>query len=282
MRLAVLSDIHGNLVALDAVLADLRQSAPEGFVVAGDLVGGPWPDETVRRLSSLGALMVRGNVEAGVVKYGTRNAPDEWLNSRQASLKRWAYDHLDDETFALLVALPEQRRVEFSGTPPIRVVHGSPRRPSERLEPDRDPRLIESILAELQEAVLVCGHTHRAWQHESQGKLALSPGAVSGPLDGTTGAQFALLTWHDDRWSVERRRVEYDLDEVRSACRERGLLEKGGALARAMLTSLETGRNVVDELLAFAREQARVAGIDDQKVIPDEVWDRAERDFFGD
>lgn len=282
MRLAVLSDIHGNLVALDAVLADLRESVPEGFVAAGDLVGGPWPDETIRRLSSLGAFMIRGNVDAGVVKYGTRNAPDEWLNSRQAALKRWAYDHLDEETFALLKALPEQRRVEFPETPPIRVAHGSPRRLSERVEPDRDPGLIESVLAELQEPVLVCGHTHRAWQHESQGKLALNPGAVSGPLDGTTGAQYALLTWHDGRWSVEHRQVDYDLDEVRSACRERGLLEEGGALARAMLASLETGRNVVDEFLGFAREQARRAGIADQQVIPDEVWDRAERDFFGD
>jgi len=98
-------------------------------------------------------------------------------------------------------------------------------------------------------------------------------------LDGFVGAQWALLTWSGGRWRAELRGVRYDLEQVRAAFRDSGLLADGGVLARAYLLCLETGHNVWGDFLAFARELAHAAGMDISGAIPDEAWDQAVAQF---
>lgn len=105
--------------------------------------------------------------------------------------------------------------------------------------------------------------------------MALNPGAVCGPLDGYVGAQYALLTWESDRWRVEHRAVPYDLDRIRAAFRESGLLEEVGAWARIVLLCIETGQNIAEEFLAYARGLVAKAGFKDCKVVPDAIWEEA-------
>ena len=252
MRLAVMSDIHGNLPALEAVLEDLQPYEPDGILAAGDFIGGPQPVETMRLLRSLDSWMIRGNSDTGLLRYGLGNAPDAHYTHRQFALLRWAHRHVDQETFDLIRSLPGQRVVEIDGTAPIRMVHGSPRNPSESIFPDRDPATLDLALAQTGEPVLVCGHTHIPWKVEQGGRLALNPGAVCGPLNGQVCAQYALLTWRDGRWQVEHRAVSYDLELVRAAFWTSGLLKEGGALARSFLLSIETGQNVADDFFLHA------------------------------
>jgi putative phosphoesterase len=279
MRLAVLSDVHGNLPALEAVLRDVERHRVDGVIVAGDFIGGPQPVETIRMLRALDGWMIRGNSDANVLRYGAGEAPAAWHTSRQWALMRWACRHLDEETFAFLASLPEQRVVEIPRTAPIRVVHGSPRHPAEGICPDLDPAAPEAALAQVDEPVLVCGHTHRPWKWGRDGRLALNPGAVCGPLDGTLDAQYALLVWQDGRWEAEHRAVGYDLARIRAAFRESGLLEEGGALARSFLVSIETGRNGADDFLAHAYALAAEAGFERCEVVPDAIWERAAATF---
>ena len=266
IRLAVMSDIHGNLAALEAVLDDVRQHHVAGIVVAGDLVGGPQPLETIRLLRSFRCWTVCGNVDRNVVRYGKGNVPESWRTSRQWALKRWTYGHLDRDAFEFLKSLPEERVVEITDADPIRVVHKPPQAHAEPASANREP-------------MLVCGHTHCQCTQEQNGRMMLNPGAVSGPLDGYLGAQYALLSWREGRWRAEHRRVPYDLVKVREAFRETGLLTEGGAMAQALLRSIETGRNCVDELLAHAYRSAEEAGIEDCKIVPDSIWDRAVATF---
>ena len=279
MRLAILSDIHANLTALQAVLRDAARFAPEGYVIAGDLLGGPQPVETIRLVRELGGWVIRGNADGNVLRYGEGNAPEEWLNSHQWAVRRWTYSQLDRECLDYLGSLPEQTTVRIPGQDPIRVVHGSPQRHKGRLCPLQEPAALELAIAQINEPVLVCGHTHRQWTHEHDGRLALNPGAVSGPLDGTIGAQYALLIWENDRWSAESHKVAYDLRDVRAAFHDSGLIEEGGAHARAQLHSIETGLNTVDDFLAHAHRVAREAGIEKRKVVPDSVWESADDSF---
>jgi putative phosphoesterase len=282
-RLAVLSDIHGNLPALEAVLADMHQFTVDGAIFAGDYTGGPHPMETIRLLRSLGGWMIRGNGDTGLVRYERGDAPSPWYTHHQFAIMRWAYDRLDEETRAFLASLPEQRLVTIDGTAAIRVVHGSPRSQTEGLLPDREPAAVELALSQLHEPVLVCGHTHTPWAYRWDGKLALNPGAVCGPLDGYLGAQYALLTWDGDRWAVGHRAVPYDVERLRVSFEESGLLGEGGALARALLLCLVTGQNVWREFLTYARGLAARAGSEDSSedggVVPDDVWERAEATF---
>jgi predicted phosphodiesterase len=292
MRLAILADTHGNRPAVEAVLADLERHAVDGILVAGDLTGGPHAVETIRLLRERGATFIRGNSDNGPVLYATGQGPAAWRTDHQFALLRWGYRLLDGETVAFIAGLPEQRAVALPGTAPIRLVHGSPRHGAEPIVPDdpvlqeqfraasltprdRPPAPLAEILALVEEPVLVCGHTHFPWQAERDGRLVLNPGAVCGPLNGDTGAQYALLTWDGGRWQAEHRSVPYDLALIRADFEESGMLVEGGPLARAFLLSIERGENVgmyfLDDVYALAA-QAGYAGCE---TVPDEVWDQA-------
>jgi len=297
MRLAVLSDVHGNLPALEAVLADVQRYDVDGIIVAGDLTAGPQPTEVICLLRSLGSWMIRGNTDNNLLLYAKGDAPDGWCVSKQWAVMRWSHRSLDEKALEFMAELPEQRVVALGGTAPIRVVHGSLRDPSESLFPDRDPEKLSQfrearllppdhdplrldlVLAGIEEPVLVCGHTHIPWKKEHDGKLALNPGAVCGPLNGDVRAQYGLLAWQGGHWEVEHRAVPYDLDLVRAAFGESGLLEEGGGLARAFLLSIETGRNVGVYFLQYAYDLATKAGFEDCDVVPDDIWDRAVATF---
>lgn len=210
MRLAILSDIHGNLPALEAVLEDVQQQCTDGIIIAGDLVDRPQPLETLRAIQALGAWIIRGNRENYLLTYDTGDAPDHWRVSRQWIGLRWLYHQLDREALDFLHALPEQEVIAVGRTAPIRAVHGSPGNDTELVLPDGDPvamakhrqsglldlsytRLdLAEALGQVGEPVLVCGHSHIPWVQEQSGRLALNPGSVGAPINGDARAQYAL------------------------------------------------------------------------------------------
>lgn len=278
--LAVLSDVHGNLPALQAVVADMQHDNVNGIIVAGDFIGGPQPNETIEILRSLDSWMIRGNSDNNLLRYEggdgvVPNAPDSWRNDLQFALLRWAYRHVNRETFEFLRSLPEQRVIELPGASAIRVVHGSPRHPAEAIYPNSDPALLDLVLAQVDEPVLVCGHTHEPWALARNGKLALNPGAACGPLNGYVGAQYARLTWQLDHWQVEQRAVPYDITQIQDAFHASGLWEEGGVLARLFLRSIETGQNVTEDFLSYAYDLAAQRGFRDCESIPDAIWECA-------
>ena len=201
MRVAVISDVHGNRVALDAVLEDLPGVA--GVLCAGDVVGyGPWPGECVDVVRREGATAVVGNHDRAVVQdTGFR------FNSMAKAGVEYARDELNDEQFEYLADLPEER---LAAGGRVKLVHGHPDDPDRYTRPHEfSPRLLDD------EDVLVMGHTH-VQHHEKYGDgIVLNPGSVGQPRDGDPRAAYALLDL--DRMDVEERRVEYDVDEVQDA-----------------------------------------------------------------
>jgi predicted phosphodiesterase len=296
--LAVLADVHDNLLALEAVVEDMQHHKVDGVIAAGDyVVRGPYPVETSRLLRSLDGWMIRGNAEGYLLAYDAGEAPAPWCSSDQWAAMRWTYTQLDRETLDFIAGLPQHRVVTVDGAPPIRVVHGSPTDPSGRLFPDEDPDTLRwfrkagllaqdgdppplrRAFAQISEPVLVCAHTHIPWVQEQDGRLAFNPGAVSGALNGDARAQYALLTWENGRWQVEHRAVAYDLTRVRRAFRDTGFLAEGGPFAKAFLLSIETGRNVVGHLFSHIDRFALEAGLEDWVVVPEAIWDRAVNTF---
>jgi len=162
------------------------------------------------------------------------------------------------------------------------MVHGSPGDPYAGIDPEHEPESLEHVLAQTAEAVLVCGHTHIPWVRRWNGKLALNPGSVCGGLNGDPRAQYALLTWDSGSgggWQAELRSVAYDHARVREAFEQSGLLEEGGALARAFLLSMETGANVAQDLVDYAYGLAYQAGYLDCETVPDAIWEKAGSTF---
>jgi putative phosphoesterase len=279
MRLAVLTDIHGNLPALETVLDELRDEPIDGFVIAGDMLAGPNPVEVLNILQTLNCWMIRGNQENYILRYFAGNAPDWWYTSKQWGFMRWNYQQLDKELLEFVAALPEQQTISLPGTEAIRVVHGSPRNISELIFPDKDISLLDIALSQIPERVAVFGHTHRSWQMVRNGKLAFNPGALSGNFTGKPGGGYAILSWENTGWKVELRELHYDIDLVGKAFRESGLYACGGAIAHYWLLSLETGINYLPHFIDFAFEMANQAGYPDTPFVPDPIWEQASELF---
>jgi len=207
MTLALLYDIHGNLPALDAVLADARA---ERFVLGGDYaLFGPWPSQTVTALRGLpGATWIRGNGERWTA--APAQAPDnEVVQGAIAACREALGARLVDE----LAALSEQEVLDG-----VRYCHVSPISDVRSFTPDPGEDEDE-LLAGVAERRLVFGHTHLPFRRRSSGGVELvNPGSVGMPFDGDPRAAYARV--HDDG-AVEHRRVAYDHEASAAAVRER-------------------------------------------------------------
>lgn len=278
LRLLLVADIHGNLPALEAVIVEAERQGIDGVIAAGDMVGGPQPNEVIALLLACDAWMIQGNNEKYMLGYQEHSLPPEWFSYRQFGSARYSYQLMDQMTLHTIKKLPEQRTLVFAGLAPVRVVHGSPRRIDELVYPDRDPNILPVLLKDLEEAVLLCGHTHLCWKFCLDGKLAVNPGAVTGGLNGDPRAQFAILDWDGRHWQANLQAVAYDVDLAETAYRQSGLLLEGGPISRACLESFHTGKNVPLEFVTFANQTAKEMGIN-EPYVPDEIWELAEKRF---
>ncbi|MGH3065398.1 MAG: metallophosphoesterase family protein [Gaiellaceae bacterium] len=204
MRVAALSDIHGNLPALGAVLADLENARVDAIVVAGDSISGPWPAEVFDLLAEVGALVVRGNVDRLALEGGERPIGD------------WSARRLGDRR-ATVAAWPLTLELEIDGLGTVLVCHATPTSDEPiytRVTPDAD---VLATLGPVTADALVCGHTHMQYDRTlSSGLRLVNPGSVGMPYEGKRGAFWALLGP-----DVELRCTEYDVDAAVAAIRER-------------------------------------------------------------
>ena len=279
MRLAVLSDIHALLPALEAALIEIERDAVDHILIAGDMLAGPQPAEVLKRLRELNCWMIRGNQENYILRFFNGDAPAWWYTSQQWAFMHWNYKKLDAGTLQYIADLPEQRSVHIPNTAAIRMVHGSPRNVSELIYPEQDISLLDLALSQVPEAVLIFGHTHLAWKMQRDGRLALNPGALSGNFTGKPCGSYALLNWENDGWHAELREVPYDLAAIRNAYIESGLLAASGAFATYWLLSIETGINYLPHFVKFAFQMSSQAGYAEMPYIPDSIWEQAGRLF---
>ena len=216
MQVGVLSDVHANRIALDAVIEDMPDV--EGLVHAGDVVGyNPWPAECVEQLQSLDVVSVSGNHDRAVAT-GTGFR----FNSMAQAGVQYAISSLDDEHVAWLTSLPDSRRA-FDER--VRVVHGHPDDPDRYTYPD-------DVEADLlgSESVLVLGHTHVQHVEHFDDGVVLNPGSVGQPRDGDPRAAYATVDLDDG--SVDLHRVEYDVERVVEAVEDAGLPSRIGTRLR--------------------------------------------------
>jgi putative phosphoesterase len=275
MMIAVLSDVHGNMPALEAVISEIENQNIESILVAGDLIGGPNPNQAIKLLKSLGCIMIAGNMDLDLLRLARGEAPKEWYSIKEYGVWRWTNERLEPDVLDFLESLPEQRVIRIRNAAPIRLVHGSPRSPYEAIFPDRDPDVLSAVIQETQEQVLVCGHIHVPWEKRIQGKLIFNPGAVSAPLSGHVGAHYAILDHVGDEWKVTHKIASYDTTKIRKAYIESGLLEAGSGIAKIFLRACETGIDYHKKFFDHAHLIADEAGYQNIEYFPDDIWEQA-------
>jgi putative phosphoesterase len=208
-RVAVLADVHGNAVALGAVLSALRVAEPDLVVFGGDLTWGPLPEETLALLDELPApaLHVRGNAERALFE------PSDEPTERE----RWMAERHTPDALAFLATFETDVAVTIDGLGRVFFCHGSPRSDEELVTSETPEERMRALTAGIGEQVLVTAHTHLQFDREIAGIRSINPGSVGMPYEGRPGAFWAVLGP-----DVELRRTEYSLEEASERYRASG------------------------------------------------------------
>lgn len=218
MNVAVISDIHSNLVALEAVKEDVEAHTPDAVVCLGDVIGyNPWPAECVEIVREWCDVVLQGNHDREVA------TPENYTQNEMAYQGLlWSDEQLSEEQFEWVQNLPEQEIVEFDGTEYL-IVHSHPERLDSYVRPRDFPRM-RPFLDE--EVGCWLGHTHLQHKAEVDGKLIMNPGSVGQPRDKDNRAAWAMVNTESN--SVDFHRVEYDIDSVIGRVEDVGLPTRTG------------------------------------------------------
>jgi predicted phosphodiesterase len=225
--LALFSDVHGNSLALEAVLDDLKARGITRAYCLGDLIGyGADPNGVIDLLRSTGIQSILGNYDEGIAwetgDCGCFYADGEAKKIGEASYA-FTLAAVTAERKAYLRTLPREMHVDLCGKK-IHLAHGSPRRINEYLLRDRDERTYLRLAESEADDVLAFGHTHDPWFRWYKEKLFVNVGSVGRPKDGDSRAMYVVLTARAEAAiDVEIRRVEYDVEAAATAVLAAGL-----------------------------------------------------------
>ncbi len=235
MRVALLSDIHANLPALESVLADIDNRKPDAVYCLGDLVGyNIWPNEVSKTIRERGIPTIAGNYDQGIGlninDCGCAYKTDEDKANGAVSIA-YTNEVVNDKERAYLRSLPAHIRVEYKlndDDMQLLLVHGSPRRINEYLFEDRDEKSLLRIMRDAHADIMCFGHTHKPYHRvlEDEGcyRHAINIGSVGKPKDGDPRACYVMMDINEqlsmtdkDSLKVEFVRVAYDIEKAAEA-----------------------------------------------------------------
>jgi putative phosphoesterase len=215
LKVLVVSDVHSNLAALQAVLDDVGHF--DAAISAGDVVGyGPHPEECVDRLHFKGFSCAKGNHDNAVATQET-----DWFNDEAQTAIRINREQLSPASIRLLGSLPTELKLELDGLK-IAVYHGSPTQPlTSYVHLDQAEAQAERFFVHAGADVVILGHTHVPYAVHRGGHMLLNPGSVGQPRDGDPRASYLLL--ETDPLGAEHRHIEYNIDATAEAIDAAGL-----------------------------------------------------------
>jgi predicted phosphodiesterase len=232
LRVAVLYDIHANLPALEAVLAEVDREGPDLIVVGGDVASGPLPVETIHCLRDLGdrARQVMGNTDREMVEaFDTGAGPPRGAASWEM-VDRWAAAAISRSQRDFLEGFEPSLSLDVDELGPTLFCHGSPRSDEERITALSPESRLRPMLEGVEERVVICGHTHHQFDRELLGKRVINAGSVGMPYQGAAAA-FWLMLGPD----VQLRCTDYDVPAAVARMRAGGMPEIDELMLRESL-----------------------------------------------
>ena len=220
--IAVISDIHGNCFALDAVLTDLERRPAERIVCLGDAIqGGPQPAEVVERLKALGCPVVMGNADAWLLS-GINSSTVEGVSERQEQVRRWQLAQLSEEDRRFIASFQPTIEVSLDGVG-LLCFHGSPASFDDLIFPETPEDEFQRMLGAYAGRVLTGGHTHLQQVRRLGDYFFFNPGSVGVPYNRNQPeegfqldpwAEYAVLSVQDGRLNLDFRRVPLDVERL--------------------------------------------------------------------
>jgi putative phosphoesterase len=231
MRIAVISDIHGNCLALDAVLADIHQLAIEQIVCLGDAIqGGAQPAETVQRLRALNCPIVMGNADAWLLT-GQETSQNEQISESQLATRIWSLAQLSEEDKVWIASFSPTIEIPLEGGKKLLCFHGSPHSFDDILLPDTPEEEFQKLLEGFDATLLCGGHTHTQQWRRLDNAWYFNPGSVGLAYNWRLPdeqfrvdpwADYAIVTSEGEQIGVEFRHVPLDIDELVRVIRASG------------------------------------------------------------
>jgi putative phosphoesterase len=220
MLIAFISDIHGNLPALEAAVADAKARGASRILCAGDMTGyGPFPDEVCRFLMERRIPAIIGNYDQKVIELAKRGSSGAaGMKAKKRKILVWTVKHITDPTRRYLADLPENFALRLPGATKLLVVHGSPLSMDDPIYPSLTARGLGGKLGDQLPDILVCGHTHIPFVKRVGGILVVNCSSTGHPVDGDARPAYALVRARRGAAPCGRIvRFEYDRDRAIAA-----------------------------------------------------------------
>jgi predicted phosphodiesterase len=235
MRLAVLSDVHGNLQALEAVLEHAQKQKVDQIIIAGDLVN-VLPDSRAcwDLVKSLNLPMVRGNHERYLAQFGTEKL--DWSGERFLPIA-WTLKQFSSDERKTVEQLPLHLHLDN-----LLVVHASFRDDYDTVMPNTPTDEVEKMFTGSYESFIVRGHNHNSFDLSFNNRHLESLGSAGLPLDGSPKADYVILEQTKTSWRVMRQEIDYDMDKAVKRFEKTGYLEEAGPMVKLFRQELLTSR----------------------------------------
>lgn len=215
MRIAIISDSHGNLPALDNVLEDLDRTGPyDTILMGGDVAyGGPYPAQCIDRIMERGYPCVRGNTDQMIIDAVSGSADPQ---------ADWVLNQLDEEHLNFLQSLPLQQTLELGHNRRLGLVHATPWSIYDSIPPSATDVDFRRMLKEANTDVLCYGHIHLQHQRSLDTGTVVAIGSLGLPFDGDRRSMYTVIDAGDIGYNVEFRRLEYNIEPVIHEARTNG------------------------------------------------------------
>lgn len=228
IKIAILSDIHGNCVALKEVIKDAKENNVDKFLILGDLVNDlPFGNETLAIVKDLTDIVLKGNKEQYLIEYDTEKY--EWENIQFRTVK-FMYNELTRENIEYIKTLPHCMSLEFEGVK-LLIAHGSPKSVEEQLHQDSKEQL-DYYTQNLKEDALIFGHTHdKMWYENINNKLVINAGCLGVSPYYKSIAEYVILEINNGKIdNIDLRHVKYDLEIIKQKIIQSGILSQDKVL----------------------------------------------------
>lgn len=215
MKIAFISDIHGNAIALEAVLEDIKKQGIDKTYVLGDICyRGPEPKRSLDLVRSLHTEVIKGNADEWVVRGVREGEVADKVLGLMNHERQWIVEQLEPSDIEYLEILPAQLNISIEDVE-ISAFHATPTSLFDIVLPNADDNQIETVLMHAQEAqVYVYAHIHKPYIRDLNGKVIMNIGSVGLPFDGLAKASYGLVDIEDGHLKTSIRRVGYELERV--------------------------------------------------------------------
>lgn len=280
IRVAIISDIHGNLAAFEAVLEDIKKENIDKVIALGDL-GNELPNanEVISKLKDINAYSIKGNKEEYFLNYEENKY--KWENFQFKNTK-FMYDLLTNESKEYIRKLPFSLSLNFDGVK-IKAVHGSPLALYELVH-ENDEELLDKYTKDLEEDILFLAHTHNPiWIREKNGKMVVNTGTVGVSVFNIGQAEYVILDAKNGKYDLEKRLIKYDLNKLKSDIIKSGMAENERTFINLVYLALSGRPQIRKEFYRKGQEMMLQKGKklyrDDAKgifktfrLLDDDIW----------